>query len=140
MFPSAVTGFVVAPAEVVAVVAGGVAVAVEDCARAAGDEVSAADAAAPADDVGVADERDEAGADGAEADEDWLAEQPTTARPASTAQAVATLTVDRRATPSAGAHGYPADARRQRCCDEEPALRFPSDAAITAQTRAVGGG
>jgi hypothetical protein len=130
MFPSAVTGFVVAPAEVVAVVAGGVAVAVEDCARAAEDEVSAAAAAAPADDAGVAgvaderDERDEAAADGAEADEDWLAEQPTTARPASTAQAVATLTPDRRARPSTGARGYPADARRQRSCDEDPPHGF----------------
>jgi len=99
MFPSAVTGFLVAPAEAVAVaplvaVAAPVvgAVAVEDCAVAVEDEAGAEDAAAPADDADVAAERDEADADGGEAVEDWLAEQPATARPASTAQAVATLT------------------------------------------------
>ena len=125
MFPSVVTGFAVAPAEAPAAEAPvAAAVGVEDCADAVEDEVAAEDAAAPADDAGVAEERDEAGADGAEADEDWLAEQPTTARPASTAQAVATLTLARRAAPSTGAHGYPADARRQRSCDEDPPYGF----------------
>jgi hypothetical protein len=115
MFPTAVTAPAVAPAEPVAVpVAVAAAVAFEDCAGAveedAAAEAAAAEAAAAEDDAGSAEDRAEGDAVSAEADKDWLAEQPTTARAAKTAQAGATLTLMRRAVPSAGAHGYPADA------------------------------
>jgi hypothetical protein len=73
------------------------------------DEDEDDDAAAPEDDAGPPDDRDAADADSADADKDWLAEQPTTATVARTAQAGATLTPVRRAMPPAGAHGHRAD-------------------------------
>jgi hypothetical protein len=100
MFPSAAPTFAMAPAEAAAVP---VALAFEDCPGAV-EEGEAVEAVAEAD-AGAAEDREEADPDGAEADEDWPAEQPATARAAKTAQAVVILTLDRRAMPSAGAHG-----------------------------------
>jgi hypothetical protein len=113
MFPSPAAALAVAPAEAVSVAAG-LPVAFGDCAGAVEEDGPAegvAAAAADADaDVGASEGRSEGDADSAEADKDWLAEQPATARAAKTAQAGATLTVIRRAVPSAGAHGDSADA------------------------------
>lgn len=73
--------------------------AAEDAAEA---EAGAEDAA----DADVAEERDEGDADSVDAVGDWLAEQPATARTASTAQTGATLILIRRAMLPAGAHAH----------------------------------
>jgi hypothetical protein len=115
-FPTAVPTLVVAPGEAATVA---VPVAFEDCAGAVDDDAPA-EAEAEADAVAAAGAVADAAADASEdrdaadtnivgADEDWLAEQPTTARAARTAQTVATLTLNGRATESSGAHGYRAD-------------------------------
>jgi hypothetical protein len=83
MFPPADLGFAVARAEAAAV-----AEAAEDRADAAEDGAAAAVAEGGA---GAAEDREGAAGDGAGADEDWLAEQPTTARAARTTEAVAIL-------------------------------------------------
>jgi hypothetical protein len=83
-------------------------------------------------DAGASEDRDEADAVSAEADKDWLPEQPTTARAARTAQAGATrgattgatFTLNRRAMQSAGAHDYRADVRQRRSRDVDP-VRSP---------------
>jgi hypothetical protein len=125
MFPSVVPAFAAVPAG--ADEADGVPVpaAFEDGAGAVEDGAGALEDGAPLeDDAGASGDRDEPDADNAEADKDWLAEQPTTARAARTANAGATLTVIRRAMPSAGAHGYRVDAGQRRPRDGDP-LRFP---------------
>jgi hypothetical protein len=106
MFATAVPVVVVAPGEAAAA-------AFPDCAGAVAvaDEAPAAPEAA---DAGAPEDRDVADADSAEADKDWLAEQPATARAARTAQAGATFTLNRRAARSAGAHGYRADVGQRR--------------------------
>lgn len=118
MFPAVVPAFAAVPAG--ADEADGVPVpaAFEDGAGAL------EDGAPPEDGAGASEDRDEPDADNAEADKDWLAEQPTTARAARTANAGATLTDIRRAMPSAGAHGYRVDAGQRRPRDGDP-LRFP---------------
>jgi hypothetical protein len=119
MFPSVVAVgvvFTVPPAVApgdAADVAAPVPVPFEDCPGAVADDAPAEDGAEDVADAGASDDRDEPVPDSAEADRDWLAEQPTTARTARTAQAGATLTVSRRVTPPTGAHRYRADARQQ---------------------------
>jgi hypothetical protein len=118
MFPSVVAVGVVFAGPPPAVAPGDAAdvavpVPFEGCAGAVADDAPAEDEAEAVDDAGASDDRDEPVPDSAEADKDWLAEQPATARTARTAQAGATLTVSRRATPPTGAHRYRADARQQ---------------------------
>jgi hypothetical protein len=137
MFPSAVPTLAVAAAEAVAVavpvafqgragaVAGDASAGAEaEAAAAAAAEAEAAPEAEAAADPGASEDRDEEDTSGAGADEDWLAEQPATARAANTAQTVATLTVMRRATATAGAHGYRADVGQRRSRNDDP-LRSP---------------
>jgi hypothetical protein len=117
MFPSVVAVGVVFAAPPPAVPKGDAAdvaapapVPFENCAGAVADDAPPEDEAGAVADAGASDDRDEPVPDSAEADKDWLAEQPATARTARTAQAVATLTVSRRVTTPTGAHRYRADA------------------------------
>jgi hypothetical protein len=112
MFATAVPVVVVAPGEAAAG-----AVAFPDCAGSVTDDAPAEPEAAA--DAGASEDRDVADADSAEADKDGLAEQPATARAARTAQAGATFTLNRRAAPSAGAHGYRADVGQRPSRDED---------------------
>jgi hypothetical protein len=102
---------VVARAEASAVAAP---VAFPDCAGAVEDDAPAAAEEAGEGDAALSEDGDGADVDSAEADKDGLAEQPTTARAARTAHAGATLTLNRRVTPSPGAHGYRADVGQRR--------------------------
>jgi hypothetical protein len=123
MFPTDVPtlgGALNESAAVAAPVAVAVAVAFGDCAGAV-EGVAPAEAA---DGAGAPEDRDDADAVSAEADKDWLAEQPATARAAKTAQKTAqageTFTLLRRAAAAAGARGYRADVGQRRSRDVDP--------------------